>query len=338
MRLLFAVVAMTLAATAHARDLPVPLDKGWQHAKTGLILMPTLAGEQRTALTDSGQDELDVAAQYGTGAGDVSITVYLFHPGLDDVALWFDRIDTAIHARDIYGGVTATTTSPTIFRRPNSSTDDSLRMVYAPQKGPYRSTAAAIMPLGDWLVSIRISSKVDVPAALSAELDTVIAGIRFPASAAASRPVTPISACTTHIAYHHARLIKPDSSQVLLGALAGTLIADKSVTTDAKPVTFCRDGAGTTEFGVYRQDNDTPEYWLAFNDAGQAAYVSGGLTGLIGKGGFQVQLLTFDGTDVFQNFDQLPEPKQAAALVETGTRLSHTSGKNISLDSSLGGK
>lgn len=332
MRASIAAALLIIGSPAVARDLPVPPDKGWQHATTGLILMSTLAGEQRTALTDSGERELDIAAQYGSGDGPVSITVYLFHPGLDDVALWFDRVDAEVRGRDTYGGASPVAAAPIAFARPGGAAADSLRMIYTPQKGPYRSTGAAMMPLGDWLVSVRISSKIDDPAQLAAKLDAVIAGIRFPADGATGAAVTPIAACATHIAYKHAKLQKVDSSQVLLGALEGTIAEEHAASGEkAKPVRFCRDGAGTTQFGVYRQDDTTLQYWVAFNDAGQAAFVSSGLSGLIGKGGFQVKFLTFDGTDVFPSFDELPEPQQVVDLVSRSAPLSHTSGKNITI-------
>ena len=332
MRILIAAALFGIGSAAIARDLPVPPDKGWQHATTGLVLMPIIAGEQRTALTDSGERELDVAAQYGSGDGPVSITIYLFRPGLDDVALWFDRVDTEVRGRDTFGGVTPAAAAPVAFSRPGSAIADSLRMVYTPQKGPYHSTGAAMMPLGDWLVSVRISSKLDNAQQLAAKLDAVIAGIRFPKDAAAGPVVAPIAECRSHINYHHAKMQKVDPSQVLFGAIEGSIAEEHSASGEqGERIRFCRDGTGTTRFGVYRQDDSSQSYWVAFNDAGQAAFVSSGLGGLIGKGGFQVKSLTFDGIDVFPSFDKLPEPQQVIDLIGRTEPLSHTAGKTITL-------
>ncbi|MDO7844055.1 hypothetical protein [Sphingomonas immobilis] len=325
---LFLLFAIMIAPPASARDLGVPADKGWQHAATGLILMPVIDGLKRTALIDSGDAELDVAAQYGP---DEEVTIYLFHPGLPDTALWFDRVETVIRERPVYGGVSPLTPEPIAFKRPGSAVMDSLKRAYAAQHGPLISTAAAMMPLGEWLVAIRVSSKTEDPATLSARLDRIIAGIRFPATAPANWPVAQMRDCATHLTFARAKIVKPDGSQVLLGALAGMVakdVAKDTQETPKAPEPFCRDRPGSTSFGVYRHDNTTPEYWVALNDAGQAAFVSGGFSALLGKGGFQVTLLTFSGTDVYPNFNKLPEPEQVIAMVG-GAPLSRTRGQNV---------
>lgn len=99
MKWVMTAVALGLAMPAAARDLAVPTDKGWKHAKTGLILMPQLAGMSRTALSDATQTEHDVAAQYDTPDKSVFATIYLFHPAIADVSLWFDRSQTALETR-----------------------------------------------------------------------------------------------------------------------------------------------------------------------------------------------------------------------------------------------
>ena len=46
-----------MAVGAEARDLDVPATAGWQHAATGIILMPKIDGASRTRLSESTDGE-----------------------------------------------------------------------------------------------------------------------------------------------------------------------------------------------------------------------------------------------------------------------------------------
>lgn len=75
MRWLIMGLALAVASPLAARDLPVPADKGWQHAQTGLVLAAQIDGMRRTALTDATASEHDVMAQYQAADGSVSATI-----------------------------------------------------------------------------------------------------------------------------------------------------------------------------------------------------------------------------------------------------------------------
>lgn len=83
------VAAMLLTATAPAfgqwRELDVPGDKGWQHARTELILMPTLGRFQRTGIKDNGQSEFDISAAYDATDRKSTATVFIYRPGMGDL-------------------------------------------------------------------------------------------------------------------------------------------------------------------------------------------------------------------------------------------------------------
>lgn len=334
-------LALTLAAPAAARDLPVPPGKGWQHADTGLVLTATLDGLPRTKLVDSTTVEADVVAEFADPGHTLVATVYLFHPGLDDVAVWFDRSQTELEARDIYGGATPASAAPVAFVPPRGAVATALRQVYVPRKRPYRSTALAMMPLGGWLVAVRMSATDLDSAGLDARLGRIIAAIRWPATpaAAGALPVHPVEPCPAPLGYAKAKPIKPNGSELVMNAFAGTL-ADhaKAAPQPAGVATWCRDPASTRDYGVYHGSSSLPSsYALAINDAGRAVFVQPSLSMQIGEGtSYSVTLDDVDGSTVsFPSFDGLPEPSQVAELVFKGQSIARSTTANGRTDIQL---
>lgn len=335
MRMTVAAMAL-LAATPAAgqpRDLAVPPDKAWQHAATGVVLTPTLRGLPRTALRDSGDDELDVSAQFNDPALDTSLTVYVFRPALPSTAVWFDRAATQIALRDVYGTALATT-MPTPFARPGATVAAGLRQVFAPTKGHYRSTAVALAPLGAWLVAVRISSATLSPTAMAGELDATLAAIRWPA--ATSTPdgpaAVPIAACPTELPVSKAKLLKQSVQNGMLDGLLATVAASKAT----RPIeagagaALCRDGNPTLSYAMYRAPDAADGYTLAIGDAGQVVRVVPPPT--LGPAAtaprYSVMFQDLDGrVDSYAAFDRLPLPEQVLRLVQDGTPTTRTTRK-----------
>lgn len=326
MRAMILVAVAFLATPLHARDLPVPSDKGWQHAETGLILPATLDGLARTKLIDTTDSEHDVAADFDNQDHSVEATVYIFHPAIDDVAMWFERAQTQIENRKEYGGVAPMSADPVAFAPPRGSPASALRRSYTPEKGAIRSTALAVMPLGTWLVVVRMSSEADRSAALERRLDAVITAIRWP-SLKPSPPVRPIPACTDALRFDKAKVVKPDGSTTLLTLVMGAVASDPTIKkTDLKPVSWCRDAATRPAYGIYRDADGGLGYEMALQDAGRVVHVTPTLDTMTGKGhGFAISLTGVDGTtDAFPSFDRLPEPDQVVALIGHGRSASST--------------
>lgn len=310
---------LIVAAPSFARELPVPPGKGWGHAATGIALMPHIAGLSRTGLTDLGTQELDIAAQYEEPTQQTALTIYLFRPALESVPVWFDRSATAIELRRDFGAPTAAM-APTAFARPGSIVTDSLRAVWVPTKGPYRATALAVMPVGDWIVAVRISSKALDAAPLDAKLDAVLAGIRFPKDTAPGPVAVPVAPCPTSLDFKHADLVKPEMTDILLTSVmtAARFTGDderkKQDGTDAAAEAplppLCRDGTPTLQYGVYHRPDQTDGYLLAVGDAGRTVSVSAGLAALTGSTSYSVTFNDLDASMVFPGFDRLPQPKQ----------------------------
>ncbi|WP_174285694.1 hypothetical protein [Sphingomonas bacterium] len=316
-----ALLALAAPAAAQRRDLPVPLGKGWQHADSGVILTATLAGLPRTTLTDNGTAERDIAAEFASPDRATVATIHIFRPALMSVPIWFDRAQTAIALRDIYGGATPVAPLPTPFAHPGAAVASGLRQVYVPGRGKYKSTTLAVSPVGAWLVAVRLSATTLDPAAADAKLSALIAAIRWPTTGDSVPVAKPVGECADGLTYHKAAARKPDMMQALLGGAVAAGM-EKDHPADATPVEYCRDPVPpTVDYAVYRAMGTSDGYTLAIADSGRIASVYKGLTlpGQPSTGGYAVTYADLDGSiATFPSFDQLPQPQQVLDLVLGG--------------------
>ncbi len=204
-------------ARAELRSLEVPATAGWQHAETGLVLRSKLAGLPRTSLQDNGAAELDVIVNFAAPDKASIITVYLFRPALMSVPVWFDRSEAQILSRDVYGGAQPVGEARA-FAPPSAQTASGLRRIYL-TNAEYKATGLAVMPLGEWLVAIRISARDADPVALEAKLDEAIGSLGWPKDVKSAAAAVPVAACSTPLTYaKRARLQKPTMVDGLIGA------------------------------------------------------------------------------------------------------------------------
>lgn len=305
-----------MAGTAQARELGVPNDKGWQHARTGLVLMPVLAGFARDRLSDSGANESDISASYSVADKSSVATIFLFHPGDGDLPMWFDRAHLTMTTNvDIPVG--AAMAPVTRFTPPGSSVESGLRMTYALRDRQAGATALAVAPLGEWLVAVRLTSDSMSPAETDATLTKILSAIRWPAARTAERVAEPIMPCESQMSFRKARMIQPDMVQVVLSA--GLVLAaqkkEAGKKPDDKPVTYCRQNGALRTYGVYKVVGRTGGYLMALGDAGVVARVSSTKDLMSGGKQVAVTLATHDAIEIFPNFDGLPKPEQVLELV-----------------------
>lgn len=327
-----ALLTATAPASAEWRPLDVPNDKGWQHARTGVILMAKIGDFQRTKLTDNSKSELDVAATYYTPDKSSTADIYIYRPGIVDLPMWFDRSQYVMTLNDRIP-VGAPLGPITRFALPGSTVESGLRIVYSVKKYPNGATGLAMAPIGDWLVAIRLTSVVMDSAKLDATLAALIANIRWPANRPTPMIATPVAACTSAIKYKHAKVIKPDLTQALLGAALSSTKGDlaKGEKPPKAPI-YCRDSAPSPQYTTYRPDESRNAYVVAIGDAGVAAEVSPAIS-LTDDVAFSVVLKTLSSSDSYPNFNALPEPKQVFAMLNSMSPMSSSSrgGKDITL-------
>jgi len=324
-----AAAALLATAPAASRELPAKAGQDWKHAASGLVLRPTLAGLPLVKLTDSTAGEWDVAAQFNNADVGESATVYVFHAAAPDVSIWFDRAEYALTHRASYGGVRPTGPA-TAFAPPGSEVASGLRRVFVPANGRYRSAGVAVLPLGDWLVTIRLSSASLDPAGLDARIGAVIAELGWPRGARRSAtPAVPITACPAPLAFKPATLRKPDMSQAVLGSmLASAVLSGKAKpVADAPPVSWCREGEQTAIWGAYRRANGTDGYLMALGDSGRTAgmFTDVAVPNMPTSGGYPVTLTDVDGSMAgYPAYDALPRPEQVLAMIRATQPMTRT--------------
>lgn len=320
--------APMLAHAQQSRTIAVPTSKKWQHAETGLIVPQSLAGLPRTAIADSGANELDVSVQFGDPQT-THLTLYIFRPALASVPVWLDRVEAQIVNREAFGK--ATPGGETIaFTPPHAAAASALRRVYVPGKPPFTATGAAMLPLGEWLVAARLSSTSLDPAALDAQLVEVFGGLGWPMPAAGATPApaaAPIQPCAQPLAFaKKAKAKKPDMGSALIGAMLAGMADDPEVekTVIAGPQSFCREGAATPEAAAYRLigSDGADRYVIALGDAGRTISVAPEFALDEDSSGFAVTLHELDASYVYPAFDKLPAPDKVIALVRKTAPIS----------------
>ncbi|NIJ21763.1 hypothetical protein FHS95_003474 [Sphingomonas naasensis] len=315
-----------LAAQAQSTTIQVPAAKKWKHVGTGVIVPQALAGLPRTGITDSTAGEFDVSIQFGNPES-TQLTIYLFRPALASVPVWFDRAETQILDRDIFGHA-APVSDPIAFAPPGTTTASALRRVYVPEKRTFTATGAAMVPLGEWLVAARLSSTSLDPAALDAKLLEALAALGWPAPVAGAAPdaiAAPIQPCTTPAGFSaKAKVKKPDMGAALLGALLANAADDPDIkkTPVEGPQGLCREGKPGAETATYRTLGDGKGYVIALGDAGRTISVYPEFVLDKGEPGYAVTFNDLATSYVYPSFDRLPEPGKAFEMVRKSRPIS----------------
>lgn len=321
------------SAGAQQRTLEVPATASWQHAATGFIAPPKVAGLARTRISDSTNEELDVAVGYGTAADGVHADVYLFKPGLYDLPVWFDRAMTAIRTQPQYGIAGEPVAAAVAFARPGAAAKSGLRAVMPIHYGDYKSSAVALLPMDGWLVTVRMSSTAADPAEVDARLTAFVAGLRWPAEKKPAPEAVPVVDCLKPLAFKKAKQLPQDMTSALIAA-TGAMIREKPQA--ASPV-YCRDPSSVDQYGVYRPSESKDGYTVALGDAGIALEVFPtidisdflGTEGSGGKNRVSVTLLDRNAMGEVASFNRLPPPAQAvSAKPGKGPQITVSTGKD----------
>ncbi|MDZ7281415.1 hypothetical protein N4G62_05165 [Sphingomonas sanguinis] len=353
----WAAAAALLATTAaSARDLPVPADKGWMHAQTRLIVRSTVAGLTRTAITDATTTEHDVAIKLESADKSVFATLFLFHPAVPSVPLWFDRSRTAIEERKNFDKGAPASADPIAFAPTGTGPEVALRQSWSLLSSPYRSTSLAVLPMGEWMLVVRLTAEKLTADTLDQKMNEIIAALRpaIAATAAYPGPAVPIRPCATQTDFAHLPKAKLDKSgqsnplfTLLMSAAVSSQIEKDKSNPKAEPVKpvapLCRDGVSATPFGVYRWENDdTDGYMMALYDAGRTIDIFPDLMSQVENRktkSYTIRLNDVDGSaSSYPSFTNMPRPEQVFDLIAKGTPTAKAQGKNITINSStLGG-
>lgn len=298
------------------------------HRQSGITVPASVGGTARTGAKLFAPDEQDVAVRFDGPGGQDFISFYIFRNTNGNAALWFAQAQAAIEVRPEFA-TPALYQDVRAFVPPGQSSSSGLIAVYTPGAGStfpgasstVRGTGVAVLPVGDWYVKIRASSKRRSAAEVAAWIDTVLADIRWPATIAAAPAAEPIRDCPDALVYAGTAKAVAEGSDKLAANMAAAVMATGNGDRAAR---WCRDVRLTPTQVVYRPDGDTQRYQLAFGDNGNAIVVGPALNlndaaifedGTKKAGPFGVALYQAHRTVVFANQDAMPSPQQAIALL-----------------------
>jgi hypothetical protein len=319
---LSALAALALATSAQAQqNLALPAGEEWTHRQSGIAVPISVGGIARTRAQEFAPGEQDIAVQFSDRDGQEAISFYIFRNTNGNAALWFAQAQGAIEARPDFA-------TPTLYQAvrafspPGQSTSSGLVAVYSPgSSSTFRGTGVALLPVGDWYVKVRASSKRRSAAEVAGWIDAVLADIRWPAAIVAAPAAEPITDCPNPLVYAGTAKAVAEGSDRLAANMAAAVMATGNGERAAR---WCRDVRLTPTQVVYRPDGDTQRYQLAFGDNGNAIIVGPALDlknapifddGTVKSGPFSVALFQAHQTLAFANHDSMPSPQQAVALL-----------------------
>jgi hypothetical protein len=339
--IMLALLVGAMPASAAERVLTLQPGEAYRHAPSGLQLPAELDGVPRVRAISSADEQLDDTVQYESADSAEVLTVFVFRHVTGSVPVWFDRIRAQIGDNTVYGEVT-TVDAPAPFTPPHQANASALMQSFVTGKGPYRGTAAALIPLGpDWYVAVRYSSRTLSAAALAEHMARVAAAIGWPEKIAEQPVAALIAPCDAPLAFAAGAKEQPvDGATVIGNAMMLVPVPDdKKLPATEPPSKWCRDATVLdTNAAVYRPVGSSDSYLIAFGDAGRGIAVAPDVIGAeihkSKKPNWMVSLVALDQSAVYPTFDAFPTPAAAFALVNRGKRLAWvtTWGKNTNVN------
>lgn len=320
--------AMAGAATARS-PIEVAPTAVYTHAPAGVTVPAALDGLPRAAAVNMGDTPfVDVGLEYSSPDRKEVTSVYVFRLAIGSPEVWFDRALFAVAVNKQLGTVRPAPIE--MFVAPGARVPNSLRDILAIEGGSMRSTAVAMVPVDGWMVTLRLSSATLDKDALRGRLERTIAAITWP-SFAKARPTYPMTPCAEPLNITKpAQPAKAGSDASMAAAMLDALVASAAAKRpdesegQAKPVRWCRDAFTTGGTGIYRRNEEKDNYILALGDGGIGMTVGPSLSSLLGKGdkSWSVSLVQLDRQVIFPSYDDILQPQQAVALLQTGKPVS----------------
>jgi hypothetical protein len=337
-----AAAAAILLATAGAaaaqpepKALEVKADAPFRHAHTRLELPPRVGGIVRSRVAELEADQLDTIVDYAAPDLSSAYTFYVYRNVSGALPVWFDRASWMIEHRGALGTATPHGKAGA-FVPPGRVEAAGLIATYDLTGKDFRSTGVAMVPLGEWYVKLRASSKTLPADDLEARMKAALAELRWPKTMPAAASAVPVERCASALALRgEAKLLEGGDkagASTLMNAFLGMAVADaakkKGVAAPVRTTIWCQDAAQALQAGVYRADGATNSYLLALSDAGRAIWAGPdpGQSVLVqidpkakaDKPSFVVELLLLPRTLTTRAYDRLPTPNQALAIVKEG--------------------
>ncbi|HEX8263244.1 MAG TPA: hypothetical protein VF547_10270, partial [Allosphingosinicella sp.] len=257
---LAAALVLTVPVQAGAQgpqEIRLPAKAGFKHRHSKIGLPPVLAGLPRTKAAEFEADQLDMNSEYATPDAGEAYTVYIYRNVAGGLPVWFDRARTMIERRDTLGTATFHSAGP--FVPPGRTNAAGLLATYALAGKGYRSTGVALVPAGEWLVKLRVSSETHSPAELESRMKAALAEMDWPGKMAPAPAAALVEPCSTALSLSgDAKPAAKDENSMaesLMGALVGMAAAHQqpkqAAAAPAPEPRWCRDSIELAEGGVY---------------------------------------------------------------------------------------
>jgi hypothetical protein len=271
----------------------------------------------------------DLASAYFYQNGGDRIEVIVYRPSYPSVSLWFLQSDR--RTKDLFSRVAIAPAGPAEMFTAKSRNPNGMRRFYT-VGAPFASTAIAVVGFGQWIVSIRSSSKTLDVNQQHARLDKIIGQILVPASLIESRyPVAPIADCVGSSKLTFGPQGEPPMGDVTLemktsGGLGAMVASRDAFAGDnglaAQPSTYCRRQSvtGKTEWFESVDVKGLSRWIVPVSETGLT--VEGMLVPTTNKGGkVEMQGVVFTNeytqSSVRAFYRQLPNPVSAQLVALT---------------------
>jgi len=325
-----ALIACTMPASAQMNPPPLetPAGKPFLHAHSGITLPAGLHGLERTGAREYVAPQLDVLFTYQDQDNDEELSVYIYRVTSGAPAVWFEQAVRPISDRPAFRRMTEVDL-PVTFALPGQSVASGMRAAWTVSESKVKSTALALVPVGDWLVKFRHSSTTHDVATLAKRLDAMIAGLGWPTTVASTPASARVEACTTPLKLDgSSKPAPPEGVSMLADALAARVAAKP----DRKPVIWCMDRAIESPVPIYRPAGTDDSYLAVLSDSGRAVWVRPGMSGLVAKDhkpSWAVSIVLAGETINYGARDRLPAPTEMSAILKgPATSRVSTWGKN----------
>lgn len=337
---LSALIWANIAGAAQPQAIETEEGKPWIHRASGLAFPATIGRFVRNDINDLSEGkQIDLGSAYREPATGTLATVYIYRPAMPVAPLWFDIANWYIQRNQRFAPVTAHSGTVS-FTVAGQDQTVNLRQVYA-IGAMGRSSGVAILPLGPWMVKVRMTSHQYEPRALDAALQSLVEGLGWPIQMPAMAASAPVASCQGRLPESRAEEIRQTSPIILVGAMLGSVNEDKASKQDkdqaVAPPRLCRDDSRTDNvYPIYQLDEGSSGYVIAIGDNGTllavrndplSAEVAGEVARDTGKGAkpfYRVTLMTPEQWEQFPAFAQLPPVEQAFDVVRNRSPLSVT--------------
>lgn len=323
----FAVLTLC-SGVARAQDPPprpiaLPSNAPFTHEHSKIALPPTLGGLPRTEALENEPHQLHTSFKYiSPQSGDAYIVIIYRDVG-GGLPVWFDRARGRMERGEI-GSATLFGAGP--FVPPGRANASGLLATYVLTGKGYRSGGVALVPSGEWLITLLAASSSRSPADLEGRIKSALAEIAWPKTNEAPVAV-PVEACASTLAFSgDAKPLRRDQSSVAVTAMAAILrVKLLQLIERAQPPRWCRDSSELGSAGVYRADEQEDGYFIAINDSGRGLRVGRNTVTLTSEGKdasndqperFDVQLTQMSNLSVSGLLDRLPPPAQAMTILK----------------------